>query len=315
MKFLYFLPFIILAIVLLYFLICLYVFKRAFARKKDIDWNDKEALKKTFYKDFLDVIDNARVWLAKNNPEYFTFTTFDGLELEAFFVKCENARGTVVLAHGYQGSAISDFGMVFNTYKEKGLNILAYRQRSHGNSQGKYVTFGALEHKDLISLIEYHNKNFGDFPVVLSGISMGASTVLYAISSPDLPPNVKGASADCGFTSGYEIVKKVIKDILHFDGGFLMPGTNFWCKVLAKFDAKKYSTETLLKNAKVPVVFIHGEADDFVPCEMTIKSYNACASEKQLVLVKDAGHGTSYVKDPNLIENTLNEFFDKVLKE
>ena len=302
----------VLAVILIYFSFCLFIFLKVFARKKDFDWDNKNALKKTIYKDLIDGIETSKQWLKEQKVIDFDFSSFDGTKINATFIPVENARGTIILAHGYRGWCVSDFGIVLDLYLQANLNVLMFRQRAHGKSQGKFITFGAFEHKDLLSLINYHNENFGKFPIIMSGISMGASTVLYAISN-DLPSNVKGATADCGFTSCYQVVKKEIENIIHIKAEFLMWGVNLWCKAIAKFNAKEYDTEKLLKNAKVPVIFLHGEADELVPCEMSVKSYNACASKKQLLLVKGAGHGMSYLCDAQRVANTLNEFFEEVL--
>lgn len=298
----------ILSLILVYFITCFAIFNYIFKRKKDLNWTSSKSLVKTPWKDFVSTIPKTIEWLENNNAENITITTFDNLCLYGKFVKTENAKGTVIVVHGYHGHYISDFGIVLNVYKNLGYNILMFRHRAHGESQGKYITFGTKEQRDLLSVIEYHNNTFGEIPIFISGISMGASTVTY-VTNKNLPKNVKGVTADCGFTSPYEIIRKVINEKLHFNATFLTYGIDFWCKLLAKFSMKDCSSEEILKESKVPILFIHGEKDDFVPVEMSIKSYNACTSPKQIVIVENAGHGTSYLFDKEKVENALFEFF------
>lgn len=302
------------SLIVLYFIFGLIVFFKAFYRKKDLDWLNAKALEKTPWKAFAKDIPLFYKWLEDNGAKDVTLTTFDGLKLKGKFVKCENARGTIILMHGFKGNFASDYGVVFEDYKSFGLNILAFRQRSHGESEGKYVTFGVKEHKDLLEIIKYHNQTYGEIPLFISGLSMGASTVLYA-SNKDLPKNVKALSADCGFTSPYEIVLKVVNETLHFNAKFLMWGVNFWCKLIAGFDLKEFNSVEILKTAKRPILFIHGTNDELVPVEMTKRAYEACTSEKQLVLVEGAGHGLSYILEPQRVKDAFTNFYEKHIND
>ncbi len=305
---------VILSLIVLYFGFGFVVFLVAFHRKKDLNWLSEKALSKTPWKQLAKDIPLYYKWLEDNNAQDVSLTTFDGLKLKGKFVKCENARGTIILMHGFKGNFASDYGIVFQAYRDFGLNILAFRQRSHGESEGKYITFGAKEHKDLIEIIKFHNENYGEIPVFISGLSMGASTVLYA-SNKDLPKNVKALSADCGFTSPYEIVLKVVNDTLHFNAKFIMPAVNLWCKLIAGFDMKEFNSVEILKTAKRPILFIHGTNDDLVPVEMTKRSYESCTSEKEIVLVEGAGHGMSYILEPERVRNAFTNFYEKHLND
>lgn len=302
------------SLTVLYFIICLVIFIMAFARRKDYDWLSTKSLQKTPWRDFADKIPSNYAWLKANNAKDFEITTFDGLKLKGKWVETKNAKGTIIICHGYRGNYIGDYGIVFEAYKNFGFNLLMFRHRAHGESQGSFITFGAKEHKDLLSIIKYHNETFGDIPLFVSGLSMGASTVLYIVDK-DLPKNVKGVTADSSFTSPYDIVLKVINDRLKINSEFLMFGVNFWCKLLAEFDLKEYSSENTTKNAKVPILFIHGGADDFVPKEMTIKAYNACATDKELLIIDGAGHGLGYIVEPEKVTLALTKFFNKYLNK
>ncbi len=297
------------ALILIYLLACLCIFFVAFGRQRDLQWENSEALKNTMWEPYAEHIPKNVHWIRDRGAQDVQIQSFDGLTLRGKWLPCDNARATIVVVHGYRCSYVSDFGMVLPLYRSLGFNILMLRHRAHGESQGKYITFGNLEHRDLISWVQYHNRTLGNFPVFISGISMGASTVMFA-AGKGLPENVRGVTADSGFTSAWDIIGKVIKDRTGLSMPFLLPGINLWCRLIGKFDMKGCRTEELLPNIKVPILMIHGEADDLVPCEMSLKSFAACAGEKTLITIPGAGHGTGYLVDPETVRGALLKFFD-----
>ena len=145
--------------------------------------------------------------------------------------------------------------------------------------------------------------------IILVGISMGAATVTMA-TELELPDNVIGVIADCGYSSPEAIIRKVMKDEKYPQ--ILFPLIVGVAKVFGGFDLLEASSEEALKSCKIPVLFIHGEADDFVPCEMTKINYEACASKKMLVTVPKAGHGLSYMVDLDVYRDAINKFLNEV---
>jgi fermentation-respiration switch protein FrsA (DUF1100 family) len=140
-------------------------------------------------------------------------------------------------------------------------------------------------------------KRFGeDVKIILCGISMGATTVLMA-AGEELPSNVRGVLADCGFTSAKAIIYKVLRQ-LHLPAKLVYPLIRLGARLYGGFDPNESDAPAALKNCKVPVIFFHGDADDFVPCRMSRENYDACPAQKKLVLVENAGHGLSYLVDP-----------------
>ena len=283
-------------------------FRYAFARTPDPDWDDPVSLANSMWKNHPVDIPAANQWLRDHGAEDVEARSFDGLRLRGKWVPAKHPIGTIILFHGYRSSYLTDFGGIFQTYHDLGLNLLLVRQRAHGESEGKYITFGVHERKDVLSWIAFHNLTHGADNVFLGGMSMGASTVLFA-AGEDLPENVRGITADCGFTSPAEIIGKVAQSSFHLPAKFAAALLNIYTRVLAGFSLYECDTRQTLKQAKVPILMIHGKADDFVPCWMSQAGFNACASEKQLFLAENAGHGMSYLLEKKRLTATLIDFF------
>ena len=273
-----------------------YTFIVACVRRKELPWFVKEELEKSPYGKYYDSIIAADHWLKDHNAEDVFVESTDGLKLHGLWIPAKNSKGTMILVHGYRSTKYVDFGAAFPLYHEMGFNLLIPDQRCHGKSEGRFITFGVKECKDILCWIDYHNQKFGMQPVVLSGLSMGASTVMFAAGEP-LPDNVRGIISDCGFTSPWDIISCVFRDVTHLPAAPSLWFTNILAKIFAGFSlTEKGSRKSLAKNKRA-VLLIHGTADDFVPCYMTKESYRACSGLKKLLLVEGAGHGVSFLVD------------------
>ncbi len=198
-------------------------------------------------------------------------------------------------------------------YYSLGLNLLLVHQRAQGKSEGKYMTFGVRERRDVHTWVKWHTERFGkDVPILLAGISMGASTVLMACGEP-FEGNVRAAFVDCGFTNPKAIFTAVAREI-HLPAFLFVPAVGLWCRCFAGFRAAEYSTLDAVKKMTLPVLFAHGEADTFVPCEMTKQNYEACASaDKTLLLVPGAKHGQSFPVAPERYTAEIKGLLDRTL--
>lgn len=309
-----FLYFAFITLVLLTVVSGVYTFCLACIRRKEPRWSVEEDVKKTPYVKYYENIVLGEKFLKENSAQEIETISHDGLRLCGFWIPAENPKGTILLAHGYRSCKLVDFSVAFEMYHHIGMNILVPDQRAHGKSAGKYITFGVKESKDMLSWIEYHNRNFGEFPLVLSGLSMGASTVLY-LADQDLPRNVKGIIADCGFSSPKEIIASVFRRVIHLPPAPTLFVCDLCARVFAGFSLTEKDTRQTLKNAKLPVLLIHGVDDGFVPCEMTKQGYDACNGEKEILLVENADHGVSFLVDMPRYTKTVVAFLDKYIKE
>lgn len=241
--------------------------------------------------------------------EEMTVTSFDGLKLYGKYYEFAPGAPIELMFHGYRGTAERDLSGGVQRCFKLGRSALIVEQRCSGRSEGTVITFGINEHRDCLVWLAHMRKRFGeDVKVILTGISMGAATVMIAAGAKDLPENVIGVLADCGYDSAQNIIKKVIRE-MKLPANLAYPFVKLGAYLYGHFNIDETSPEASLKNAKVPVLFIHGENDDFVPCDMSRRCYEVCTSRKQLVTVPGAGHGLSYPTDPQGYLNALKEFF------
>ncbi len=232
--------------------------------------------------------------------------SFDGLWLKARYFD-NSQKKTAILFHGYRSSAARDFCCGLKLYTDLGFNVLLVDQRAQGRSEGRLMTFGVKESRDVASWVDFINKKYSPDKILLGGMSMGATTVLLA-GGRELPENVKGIVADCGFTSPTEIIKSVSERFLKIKSGFLLPFINICCRVFGRFSIYGVSTEESMKNCKIPVLLIHGEKDTFVPCEMSHRAFKCCNDKCRLVTVENAYHAMSFLVDEDKITEEIKKF-------
>ena len=240
--------------------------------------------------------------------EHFTVQSFDGLTLHGDYFEYAPGAPIELMFHGYRGSAERDLSGGVQRCFLLGRSVLLVDQRTSCRSEGRVISFGINEHRDCLTWIGFMVQHFGpEVKIILTGISMGAATVCMA-ADKDLPPNVLGILADCGYSSPKEIIQKVIGE-MGIPPMLGYPFVKLGARLYGRFDLEEDSPEQALKNARVPVIFYHGEDDAFVPCDMSRKNYDACGSRKALVTVPGAGHGLSYPVDPQRYLQTLRDFF------
>ena len=247
--------------------------------------------------------------------EEVTITSFDGLKLYARYYPNPDARRAILCAHGYRSTAIGDFYASFeHLYKE--ASLLLIDERSCGKSEGSYSSFGALEKKDVQLWAEWLDKRVRHkLPLYLYGISMGAATVLLA-SVLKLPENVKGVLADCGYTSGNDILHDVFKDSYKVKPRLMTKVLDLYAGRLGHFHLKDCDVRRALLNAKLPVRFMHGLDDDFVFPRNTQRNYDACSVEdKDILWVEGAGHACAAVCGGERYLAYMDAFFAEREKE
>ncbi len=264
-------------------------------------------------KDYEPYYDKLLFWMEKRkNIPYadIEIKSYDGLTLKGKYYETKKGAPIELMFHGYRGSAERDLcGGIERCFTLK-RNVLIVDQRAHGKSGGNVITFGLKESQDVLSWIDYINTKFGEKQkIILCGISMGAATVMLA-AGEELPKNVIGVLADCGYTSAKEIICKVIEN-MRLPSKFLYPFVRLGAIIFGGFDTDKACPKNALRNCKIPIIFIHGESDNFVPSYMSKMNFDIVTSKKKLFTVKNAGHGAAYLVEPQNYLNTLTNFYDE----
>lgn len=256
-------------------------------------------------------IREGRAWMLSQNIEHHYIISRDGLKLHGIFIRNNgDKRRIAVLVHGYQGAPSFDFSAVAEFYYNNGFSLFLPDQRTHGDSEGKYITFGAFERYDIVDWCKYLDAyTNNDYEFILSGVSMGATTVLLAAAQPDMI-RLNYITADCGYTSPRRIFTDVFKQWYHLPPFPILNLANIICQKLAKFSFDEFCTLDAVKNLKAPVTFLHGEADDFVIPQNSRDAYEACTVEKQIITVEGAEHGLAYIKDREKVETELSRIFN-----
>lgn len=235
----------------------------------------------------------------------------DGCTLRAKLLVPEKSNGILLIAcHGARSSALGEFNFELDYFYDSGFTVLMPEHRGCGISDGKFMGYGTHESKDTMLWLDYGKKRFPNLSVFLLGVSMGGATVL--MMSDKIPDNsVKGIVSDCAYTSAWDEFKYQLKTSFHIGAFPALYVCDFLCRLYAHYSFKDAAPVECVKNAKVPILFIHGTADTFVPFYMEKELYSACGSEKEILAVDGAVHARNYHKNSALYEKTLNKFFNK----
>lgn len=260
--------------------------------------------------DLLRQLEEAGKHLAAREHEVVRLESRDHTALLGHWFPCEDPKRILIAMHGWRSSWARDFGLVMDFFQKNGCSVLCPEQRGQGGSGGDYMGFGLTERYDCLDWANWAAEKRPEVPVYLCGVSMGASTVLMA-AGLELPGNVRGIIADCGFTSPSAIWEHVAKNHLHLRYELCNgPARRKWRRRIP-VDMDDCTCVEAMKVCQVPVLFVHGEEDHFVPVEMTYENYAACAAPKDILIVPGAEHGMSYLTDPVTYEQKVLEFWER----
>lgn len=259
------------------------------------------------YEEYRDVIENWIRSIRAMPHEQVSIKSYDGLTLRGKYYEYASGAVTEILFHGYRGNAERDLCGGVERCFALGRNALIVDQRASGESDGHVITFGIKECRDCLSWVDFAIEKFGkDVKIILTGISMGAATVLMA-SGEELPSNVVCTLADCGYSSSREIIQKVIKQ-MKLPAKLFYPFVRLGARLYGGFSLESNSPIEAMKRCKIPVIFVHGDTDDFVPYEMSKKLYEVCPATKKLVTVAGAGHGLAFPADKESYLREVRDF-------
>ena len=278
----------------------------------------------TDWNQYAPLLQERKAFMLSQDHREVSQMSFDNLKLHATFFpaleeyvdKTEMAAGkkkAVICFHGYTSKGMSDYIGLSDYYLKRGYAMLLPDARAHGESEGEYIGFGCLDRKDALVWIHWLIQEVGeDVEIVLHGTSMGGATVLMT-SGLELPAQVKGIVSDCGFTSPKEVFTHVLNSMYHLPAFPVIQGADIMNKKLAGYGMDECNAKREVAHAKIPILFIHGSNDTFVPTHMCNEIYDCCASPKKKLIVEGAAHAESYYKDTEKYEQALNEFFDEIM--
>ena len=266
---------------------------------------------------FLDEMLSAAEKLETTPHQTVKLQSYDGQTLVGHWFDCPTPKRVIIAMHGWRSGWSRDFGTIAPFWQENDCCVLFAEQRGQGSSGGEYIGFGMIERYDCLQWVKWVNTHFGEsLPVYLAGVSMGATTVLMT-ADLDLPDNVRGIMADCGFTSAHDIWKYVAENNLHLRYELHGGVADQLCRAKIQMGTKDCSTVESLKHSKAAVLFVHGTEDHFVPVSMTYENYQACSAPKTLLIVPGADHGMSYFREKDRYEQAMLDFWrsNDALKE
>lgn len=285
---------------LLYLIIGQILFKFVFSRKNLTEKSLGKNIDKKLKEFKVDLC-----WFDKNKMKDVSVQSFDGLKLYGKFLEA-NSDKSVIIVHGFGGSFYHT-QQYCKFFHEKNFNVLAIDSRAHGKSEGSCVTFGWFEKDDIKSWVDFLNEKIPNNKILLFGVSMGATAVCMA-SSQKLE-NVVGIISDCAFDNADREIEYVMKKKHILMKKILKKHLYSFTKRLHNFDCLKADAISQVKKTTVPILYIHGDADDYVPIENMNNLYNATPSNmREKFVVEGAGHALSYAVADVLYEKKISDF-------
>lgn len=262
-------------------------------------------------------LNKHKKWLEDYGYKKYYMLSERGQKLTAYLLKPEKeSKVYAFCAHGYRSEARGEFCQIAQYYIDKGINVFMPDHVASGGSEGTFCTFGYYEEPDCLKWLAYMKDTFGsDIKILLHGVSMGAATVMMMSGNNALPENVKLTVSDCGYSTAVgEFTEKL--DDLGLPSGLIIKGVNAVNKLHLGFDFYKLRPVDSVRNAKIPMLFIHGTGDTFIPHRMCQEVYEACGSEhKDILYIEGADHAQSFPTDRETYCRKLDEVIDKYVLE
>ena len=240
--------------------------------------------------------------------EWVSVESADGLKLSARLYKKEGASVTVICMHGYSSAGTRDFATILPYYFEKGFNVLLPAERAHGESEGSYTGLGVLEVADLELWVAEVNKLFPENIIYIHGISIGATTALL-YSAKNLPSNVKGIVSDSAYTRLWDVLSYQIKHLYKLQPFPILQIAELFAHRFIKIGFHRDSALEAVKQAGVPILFIHGAKDVLLPIYMCEAMYSACTAPKSKFVSETAGFAEAAIMDTDNYLKAVDAFF------
>lgn len=216
----------------------------------------------------------------------------------------------VICVHGYRSYGKRDMSYVASMFAEQGYNCLVPDLRAHGQSSGNVIGMGWLDRLDLFSWIQEVLKIEPNAEIILFGGSMGASTVMMT-SGEDLPKNIKGLVADCGYSSVYHEFGAMLRSAFRLPNFPILTIADSLARKKVGYSLKEASAVDQLAKNERPLLLIHGTGDKFVPHQMLYKNMEATNGVKESLMIEQAPHLSSFIYEPEHYFETVFEFIHR----
>ena len=239
----------------------------------------------------------------------------DQARLHAYYVAAPTPTSkTAVIVHGYTDNAIRMMMIGYLYNKNLGYNILLPDLRYSGLSDGDAFQMGWLDRKDVMLWMDVANQIYGDSTqMVVHGISMGGATTMM-ISGETQPDYVKCFVDDCGYTSVWDQFSKELKEDFGLPAFPLLYTSSWLCDWTKGWNFTEASSLEQVKKCSLPMLFIHGEKDDYVPTWMVHELYKAKEEPKEIWVVPGADHATSYKLNKEEYTQKVKQFTNKYIQ-
>lgn len=255
-------------------------------------------------------LEGKYAWFAESSEDRW-LTSHDGLKLHGLYLPREGSHKYAVICHGYGSIPQYEGGFAAKFY-EMGYSVLAPAARAHELSEGRYAGMGWPERRDIVAWVDTIVEEDPQAEIMLFGVSMGGATVMMTAGESDLAPNVKCVIEDCGYSSVWDEFAGQLQELFSLPTFPVLDAASLVTRLRAGWSFKEASAVEQLKKTSLPMLFIHGEDDTFVPYAMLDVVYDACAStDKERLSIPGAAHGGAAGTDPELYWATVEAFLDK----
>lgn len=241
--------------------------------------------------------------------EEIVIPSFDGYELHGFYIPAEkDSNRYVAITHGITDTCYGSVRYA-NFYHRLGYHVVMYDLRNHGINKKTYTTMGIRECRDLREVIGYMRKRFGgSIELGIHGESLGSATSLLCL---DDGLRLSFCVADCGYSDLWALMTYLVKGVYHVPA-FFIPIGNLLVKLFYHYSFSEIKPIENVKKNHTPILFMHGEADTYIPCSMSQEMYEVNPGYKEIHLFAGAEHAMSIAKDPKRYYRVLKEFLEKV---
>ena len=249
-------------------------------------------------------------WFEAQPKTELHIKSYDGLSLTAEVIEANDPVGLIVAAHGFRSWPSREFALIAKHLYEQGYTVLYPYMRAHRKSEGKYITFGVKERRDIAAWAKLLSEKRPDLPLFLYGQSMGGASVIMA-SGLDLPSQTRGVIADSAFHSPQDVIATALVNAYKLPVFPMLPAMDMWARIIAGYSLTATTCKEALDKTSLPFLFIHGTKDELVPYDMGLQNYTQCHTQKEMLTVEGAAHCASYYADPVRYISYLDGFLKK----